>query len=228
MPLPRSDAEILNAHADALKSEMRKCLPGTVTAVDVGKQTVDVQLAINGVLFDELGTAVSTPAPSISGVPVGALRGGGFLIWVPVAVGDSVLLIFSDLSCDTWRAASTGTPVDPGFVGQHTHDSPFAIPMIAPDGKAFSSASPDHVVIGKDGADEQILIGAADIVLGRGATDFVGLSMKIDSAVSAIVGAFNSHTHTYSPGPSPPAPTTPPIIPLGAQPSTAATLVKAK
>jgi protein gp138 len=188
VPIQRSLPEILRAHADAIKSEIRKCLPGTVTAVDANHQTVDVQLAVNGVLFDELGTAVSVPAPSLSGVPLGVLRGGGFLVWVPVAVGDSVLVMFSDLSCDVWSAGPVGnSAVDPGWVGQHTHDSPFAIPMVSPAAGVLTSTPTNKVVIGKDNADEQILIGPSDIELGRGATAFVALSTKIDLFIQTVM-----------------------------------------
>ncbi len=186
MPIHRSQAEIFRAHGDALKAEIRKCLPATVTAVDVAKQTVSVQIGVNGVLVDELGTAVSVPAPSMSGVPLGVIRGGGFLVWVPVKVGDYVLLIFSDLSCDTWSASSSGTPVDPGFVGQHTHDSPFAIPMVAPDAKALTSPSSNQLVIGEDASDAQIRIGAGQINLGRSASDFVALATKVLTELQKI------------------------------------------
>jgi hypothetical protein len=222
--------EILRTHGDSLKGEIRKCLPATVTAVHPSRQTVDVQLGVNAVMFDELGTTVGVPAPSISEVPLGVLRGGGFLIWVPVAVGDYVLLIFSDLSCDTWRAlpaGSAGNPVDPGFVGQHTHDSPFAIPMVAPDAKAFVSPGTDRVIIGKDNSDEQISIGASDIELGRGATDFVGLASKIDANLTTL----NTYLSTLAlpvSGATAGPPALPPWSLISGPPSVAATLVKAK
>jgi hypothetical protein len=200
MPVQRSLPEILRAHADAIKSEIRKCLPGTVTAVDATHQTVDVQLAVNGVLFDELGTAVSVPAPSLSGVPLGVLRGGGFLVWVPVSVGDSVLVMFSDLSCDVWSAGPVGnSAVDPGWVGQHTHDSPFAIPMVSPAAGVLTSTPTNKVVIGKDNADEQILIGPSDIELGRGATDFVALASKVEAELNKIAATLATGSNSGGP-----------------------------
>lgn len=159
MPLPRSMAEILGAHSDALKGDIRKVLPATITAVHPDRQTVDVQIAINNPVFDDLGNAYTEPAPSISDVPLGVMRGGGFLVWLPVAVGDSVLLVFSDLSTDNWRAGD-GTAQDPGWMGKHTFDSPFALPMVAPDAKFFSdpNAAPTSLIIGQDGGASQIRI----------------------------------------------------------------------
>ena len=196
MPLERSLEGVLGFHEDFVKNEIRKCLPATVTAVHTDRQTVDVQIAVNNPLFDDLGNAFTEPAPSLSDVPVGCLRGGGFFVWLPLAVGDSVLLVFSDLSADTWRSGD-GTAQDPGFMGKHTIDSAFALPMFSPDSKFFAdpNAAPSKIIIGKDGSAAQIRLSATDIELGSSATDAVGLASKIDLAVSAIVSAFNNHTH---------------------------------
>jgi hypothetical protein len=219
-------AEIFEAHLDATKNDIRKVAVGTVTAVHASAQTVDVQLAVNNPVFDELGNVFTEPAPSFSDVPLGVMRGGGFLVWMPVAVGDSVLVMFSDLSTDVWRSGD-GTAQDPGFVGHHTMDSPFAIPMVAPDKKALAApgAASGKVIIGKDGGAAQIRISATDIELGASATDAVGLASLIDTAVSTIITAFNAHTHLVAAFGSPSTPPAAPIPPAG---SVASTLVKAQ
>lgn len=212
MPLERSHAEILGAYADAIKHDIRKCLPATITAVHADRQTVDVQIAVNALLFDPLGNPFSEPAPSLADVPLGVMRGGGFLVWVPVAVGDSVLLVFSDLSTDTWRAGD-GTARDPGWAGRHTCDSPFALPCVAPDAKFLASpnADPGKVIIGKDGGTAQIRISASDIELGAPAGDFVALASKVATELGKISTALTSivtscpagvgtGTVTYTPG----------------------------
>lgn len=207
MPLNRSLAEILALHADVIKNDIRKVLPATVTAVhfdtdpSTGKprQTVDVQIAVNNPIFDDLGNTFTELAPSVSNVPVGFMRGGGFMVSLPVAIGDSVLLIFSDLSCDVWREGD-GTPQDPGFVGKHTLDSAFAIPCIAPDANAFTDPTTANaagkLVIGKDGSAAQIRISATDIELGNNATDNVVLASLIYNELKAIAKAFS----TFAPG----------------------------
>jgi len=230
MPLTRSLPEILGLYADAVRAGIRKCLPATVTAVYPNRQTVDVQICVNLPLATDLGEIVTEPAPAISDVPLGIMRGGGFFVWLPVAVGDSVLVIFSDLSTDTWRSGE-GQPTDPGFVGVHSMDSAFAVPMIAYDSKFFADPAnaPTKLLIGKDGSPAQIRLSATDIELGNAVTDAVGLASKIDSAVATIVSAFNVHTHSYIPGTLAAAPTTPPIAPISpSPPSTASNLVKAQ
>lgn len=185
MPIDRTLPEVLQLHGDSLKNDFRKILPGKVMAVHTSRQTVDVQLSVNNFLFDDLGNIVSDPAPSVSDVPLCVMRGGGFLVWLPVAVGDSVLVVFSDLACDTWRAGD-GEPRDPVWAGKHTLASGFAIPCIAPDKHALASVSASNVVIGKDGADEQIVISASDIKLGASASDFVALASKVDAIMTLL------------------------------------------
>lgn len=230
MPFNRSLAEVLNAHGDTLRNEMRKCLPAVVVKVHPERQTVDVQITVKNPIFTEFEEVVYQDQPSIADVPVGVLRGGGFFVWIPVQVGDSVMLIFSDLSTDTWRASDGAKPVNPGWAGKHTIDSPFAIPWIAPDTKFLVDPSdePNKLIIGKDGTNAQMRISASQVEFGPHPTDAAGLASKIDSAVSTIVAAFNSHTHPSPPAPVNPVVTGPPTTPISAQPSTASVLVKIK
>jgi len=187
MPHERTLSEILLNFGDQLKNDLKKCVPATVTAVYPSRQTVDVVVATLGVVFDELGTAIQEPPVSFSDVPLGCLRGGGFVVWLPVTVGDGVLLVFSDLSADSWRSGN-GQPTPPGWVGKHTTDSPFALPMFQYDSAMFASpgSDPSKIIIGKDGGTAQIKISASDIELG-GSSAAVALSTKIDSLINLLV-----------------------------------------
>jgi hypothetical protein len=243
MPLQRSMAEIFGAFLDVTKNEIRKCVPATVTAVYPARQTVDVQIATNNIIFDDLGNAMSEPAPSISDVPLGVMRGGGFFVWVPVAVGDGVLVVFSDQSSDTWRSGD-GQAHDPGFLGKHTMDSAFAFPMFAPDKKFFADPNndPTKLILGKDGSQAQIRLSASDIELGASVGDALGLASKINTALSDLAQALNGHVHAVASfGPSGPAGTsassgiappitgaTPATTPLGPILDVSSTLVKAQ
>ena len=203
MPLERSQEAILAAWLDATKNDIRCAIPATVTHVSTDRQTVDVQVAVNNPLNDDVGNIVTEPAPSFTDVPLGVLRGGGFLIWIPVAVGDSVLLVFPDLSTDVWRSGD-GTPQDPGFVGKHTYDSAFALPMIGYDSKMFldpaDSSAAGKLLIGQDGSAAQIRISASDIELGNNATDALALASKVATELGKIVAALASLTVTTGPG----------------------------
>jgi hypothetical protein len=227
MPLERTDAEIFAAFERGLMNDIRKCLPGKVVKVNVtpGQPvTVDVQLGINNVQFTDLGDVVEEAAPSLAQVPLAYFRAGGFLVWVPVAAGDTVLVLFSDLSADTWRLGDGG-PQTPGFVGKHTLDSGWAIPMIAPDLQLATDVpiAPGKVIIGKDGSQAQIRLSATDIELGATPTDFVAMASKVDSALSTLIAYITAHVHTSA---APGNPTSPPTVPPTPAAPTGSTLVR--
>lgn len=194
MPQEPTLEDLFGYHKEAIKADFRKCIPATVTAVhtkDDNKSpmspTVDCQAGVTDFLHDELGNTIDMDAASWTQVPLGMMRGGGALVYVPVAVGDSVLLIFSDISTDTWRLGN-GTPVAPGFVGRHTADSPFAIPMVAPDTTQF--VSPDSaatdIIIGFDRGASQIRVSPSGIALGNPAGDAVALASKVDNIMTLL------------------------------------------
>lgn len=203
IPYERSLAEVLSAHADTIRDEVRKCIPATVTAVHPGRQTVDVQVAIRNPLTDEYGAVTFEGAPSFSEVPLGMSMGGGFFVWLPVAVGDSVWLMFSDLSMDTWLEGAGDQPVAPGWVGKHTADSPVAIPIVKVKSKVFADPNndPNKVIIGKDGSQAQIRLSATEIELGATHGDAVGLDSKIVAELHKLQLTIASATAPSGGGP---------------------------
>ena len=180
---------------DAMKNETVKVRVATVTNVSLDRQTVDVQLCTNNPLFDEIGNVYTEPAPSISDVPYGILRGGGMMVSLPLEVGDAVLLLFSDLSTDVWRAGD-GTAQDPGFVGKHTFDSAFAVPMFDRDARFFvdpaDSSAAGKLLIGKDGGAAQIRISTSAIELGNAVTDAIALASLVSGELTKVVNALGS------------------------------------
>jgi hypothetical protein len=183
MPYSVSLGEVFDAHSDTLKDELRNCLPATVTSVNPVLQTVDVVVGVQNPIFSEDGAVSYEVLPALSSVPLACLSGGGFFIWLPVKPGDTVLLVFSDLSLDTWMAGDGSIATKPGWVGKHTMDSPVAFPVLRPALKALASpvTDPTKLIIGKDGSQAQIKIGASDIELGAVTTDFVALASVVDS-----------------------------------------------
>lgn len=233
MPYDRSDAEVLQAQHERTKDEIRKVLLATVVRVHPDRQTVDVKTAIQNPLADEYGNLTFEDTISYFDVPLGVMRGGGMFIWLPVVPGDSVMLVWSDLSYDSWRSGS-GTA--PGWVGKHTTDSPFAIPWCAPDAKMFADPNndPNKIILGKDGGAAQIRLSTSDIELGVNPVDHAALSSKVDAGFSSVVGALNAfitvydtHTHPTAAA-GPPSPPSAPGVAGSTPPSVASNLVKIK
>lgn len=227
MPYERSHVEIMEAHKDKMFDAIKKTMVATVINVYPARQTVDVQTAVQNPLWDEYGNVTFEPPHVFSDVPLGVMRGGGFFVWLPVQKGDSVLLIYTDLSTDAWRG---GNGTQPGFVGKHTTDSMFAVPFCAPDSQMFVDPNndPDKIIIGQDGGPAQIRLSATDIELGISPGDAAALASKVDAGFTQIINALNSsigtaHTHSTPSGASgPPIPATP----FSSVSSTASNLVK--
>jgi hypothetical protein len=141
MPLPRELSEVQAATRDVILEGVRKVAVGFVTAVH--GQTVDVQLCTKIPLFDETTGTTFEDAPALGNVPWCSTRAGGFIIWVPPSINDTCLVVFTDLSYDSWRSSDGNSPVNPGWCGRHTADSPFALPMVSPDTDPIGDAPSD-------------------------------------------------------------------------------------
>lgn len=210
---------LLEAYVRDGLNHVHKAMPAIVDAYDATTQTCTVHVAVKQPLPD--GTYQEFPA--LSGIKVGHLRGGGFIVATPLVKGDAVLLIFLDQSPAEWhQTGAVGEPKDTRRHGLYC----YALPVAFPDSAKAVSASGTKLVIGRDGQDQRIEIDAAFISLGPGATDFAAMASKVDTAISNLVTWANTHVHTgvtTGPGSS-----GTPGTPIAGQASVASGLVKLK
>lgn len=125
------------------------------------------------------------------GVPVMFPRAGGYLVTLPLAAGDTGLLVFNSTAIGEWRmSGQTSKPADgqrlsigwPVFV-------PGLFPDTAPPSPTDLAARTAGMVIGKDGGAEQIQI--APGVVQIGATGAAPLPTKADyTALLAALTTF--------------------------------------
>src|SRR6185312_11534950 len=141
-----TDSELINDFIWAAQNEIHTCVPCTFTAVD--GRTVTVTPGTNRYVPDGAGNYISDELPQLSDVPIGDFVANGMIIALPVAVGDTGVVIFCERPIGAWRA--TGTQGDPGDLGMHTLDGAYFVPMLQPDAKQARSASPTAIVIGSD------------------------------------------------------------------------------
>lgn len=111
---PISLDNALKSFWDLNAKEMNTALPATVLAFDATKQQVTVQPTIKAVvkddtsqekIFNRLGNKIGVKhveMPAIEGVPVQYMRAGTFSITVPITVGDTGLLVFTQRSISRW------------------------------------------------------------------------------------------------------------------------------
>ena len=86
----------------AHQGQMWTALPGYVTAVNLSKQTVDVQTTVQARLQAPDGSITWINIPKLPDVPILFPHGGGFSLTFPVKVGDECLVIFSSRCIDAW------------------------------------------------------------------------------------------------------------------------------
>lgn len=166
-------------------ADVHKALPAIVDSYDATKQTCTVTVAVKQPLPD--GTFAAMPA--ISDVPVGHLRGGGFIVATPLVKGDAVLLIFLDQSIAEWR--QTGAVSEPKDSRRHGLYC-YALPVAFPDGDAAVSASATNLRIGADGGNRLIEVSTSMVKLGLDAVQFVALAGLSDQvqALKAVLSAW--------------------------------------
>lgn len=220
MPIPADDSDLLQAWLDSHREDTHTAIVARVDSYNSATQRATVTPVVRTPLKD--GT-YEEPL-TLSDVPIGIVRGGGFFMHIPLAVGDHVLLVFSQLSLSEWT--ETGQRSSPKNVRRHGPSSCYGIPCAAPANDVIADASATDLTIGKDGTDSLITVDAAFVKLGKGATDFAALASKVDTAISNVVTWANAHVHTgvtTGPGSTGTVGT-----PLTGQASVAATIVKAK
>jgi len=184
-----TDAELYDAFIEAAQSDLHTCCPCTVTAVD--GRTVTVTPGINRYVPDGAGNLISEPLPQLKDVPIGDQMANGMLISLPVAAGDTGMLIFSERPLGAWRA--TGQQGDPGDVGMHTLDGAIFVPMLQPDAKVAKSASATNLVIGSDtNQAARIVIQPTMILAGENATNFVAMADKLQTAFATFTTMLNT------------------------------------
>lgn len=94
--------ESLRLAMDGSQSSIWTALPGIVLNVDLEQQTMQVQPAIQGVLYDKDGNSSNVTLPVIADVPIVWPRSGGFSLTFPIKPNDEVLVIFASRCIDAW------------------------------------------------------------------------------------------------------------------------------
>lgn len=127
---------VLRGAAAAALRDVRVALPARVETYDPSTCQVSVQPLVADGAVDETGERFTDRLPVINGVPVVFPGGGGMRITFPIAVGDTVLLVFASSSIDRWLAL--GGEVDPLDDRRHHIADAIAIPGLVD----FAHASP--------------------------------------------------------------------------------------
>jgi hypothetical protein len=169
---------VFEAFIAARIAKIRVAMPGTVVAYDAERQRVDVQPDLMDGELDEEEQRQAAKLAVITDVPVQFQGSGPYRITFPIAVGDSVLLVFSSSSLSRWKAAGGGL-VDPGNDQRHSLTDAIAIPGL--EANASTDAPTNALVVHA----------AAMKLGGPDAIDTVARESDLQVLATAIQGAID-------------------------------------
>lgn len=217
----KSLSEVVTGGIGAALAGVHVALPGRVVTFYGDTQTVDVEVAVQvpAASADQEGALEWDSIPTLAGVPVCYPSGGGFSLVFPLAPGDPVMLVFSDVATGEWFDSDGAGTVRPLDSRRHSAGYPVAFPGARPTSKA-APAPGSALVLGKEGMDQRILIDA-EIKLGAAAASFAAKADLVLARLEAMKTTFDAHTH-----PAPGGATSPTSTPMTSPASVAATLVK--
>jgi hypothetical protein len=184
-----------------------------VDSYDRTDQTITATPIVADLTDLEDGGREALELPTISGIPVIWPAGGGVSITWELKPGDLVLLLGRDRSHDEVDAGRVAPPVVPSSSRRFSWSDVVALPgyRSPADPLPSSAVAATAVVV-------TLPLGATIKIGSSSASEAIGLADLIDARISAIVNAFNLHTH-----PSPAGATGVPVSLIPAQATTAST-----
>ena len=105
--------DIAKRQIEEAMASLRTATPGIVKGVDLEKQTVSVQVALQGAITDQTGEKKWVDIPLLQDVPIVWPRAGGFALTFPIKVGDECLVVFGERCIDAWwQSGGVQKPMD--------------------------------------------------------------------------------------------------------------------
>lgn len=183
--------EVIRLAISAAMLGLRVSLPAQVTKV-LGNQLVNVQPTLQIKYIDQSSPQNMKP---ISNVPVGTPKGAGWSIKVPIAVGDTGLLVFADRSLDVWLAGSGGI-VDPQ--DGRTHDLSDAVfyPGLGPTSAQTTDSTSDMVLT--NGLAVIRLEKAGKFKFTNGTNEVINLLVQITDQLKSLANTLSGDTVTVT------------------------------
>jgi len=173
--------------------DVHTAIPGRVESYDVTRQVANVKPMLRRVLRSEEMDRITEELPVIPCVPVAWLKGGGAFVTLPLAVGDTGLLIFAEHLIDRWRA--TGEDVDPGDLRRHDLSGAVFYPGLSTAANQIQNSSATEMRFGLD-ASYVAGVDASGARFPHDATQFLARADRTLSELQSIASALISHVHS--------------------------------
>lgn len=181
--------EALDRVLKAGRRSLHTAFPAKVLAYDAAAQTVDVEPQLMRELEDDEGALGYEALPTLYDVPVQWPRAGGFVLTMPIAVGDFVEILCAEQSTLVWR--DKGEVSEPGLSMPHGLNGCIAKPGWYPDAGRLADVSTTDLMIGKADGSASIRIKADGTVVlgGEQGAQLVALANKVDALFKALLSA---------------------------------------
>ena len=194
--------EALRLAMEGNRAGMWTAMPGIVQSVNLTKMTCEVQLALQGRYEDQTGGINWVNIQPIQDVPICFPSAGGFLITMPIAQGDEVLVVFASRCIDAWWQ-SGGYSNKPLEFRMHDLSDGFAIPgprSLPKAAQVIGGASATDLVIRNVAGTTYLSLTAANLIGFQNATT----SLKIIlTGLEATLSTFMTALAALSGGGSP-------------------------
>lgn len=185
--------DLIGEAANARAEEINTCFPAQVIAYDAATQTATLRPCVQRPVRDEDGLPQAEELPDMLGVPVAFPRAGDFVLHMPIAAGDFLLVLCATWSLSEWRRQG-GARVDPGDSRHHSLGNAVAIAGVFPSGQKVQGLSASSILLGKV-AGPNVKISATKVQLGANgpykaaARSGDAVQVTIDSAAVAGIVA---------------------------------------
>lgn len=191
---PRSLVDVAVRTVMSFLADLHTVMPGQIVDFDPKTGLASITPMVDHQLWNDDGTRTYETYPTLTDVPIGFTRGGGFVVSLPMAKGDYVLVLFNESSIDEYR--QTGQVAQPQDSRRHSIGWPWALPCGFPDAMPLAegdaTARGSSLIIGKDGSNEQIRIASGSILLGADASEFVAMADKVNAQFNAVLSALTA------------------------------------
>lgn len=170
---------------DTALGNLRVATPGRVVAV--GKGTVDVQPLV------KIKTATGDDsAPLLVGVPTVQPAAGGFTITFPIAIGDTVLVVFQDRAIDGWAdKGEEGTQVE--YRAHHPSDAIAIIGLFSPTNAPETTSGGLEI---EGGGTKMVFDPGGTLGITSGAVNITGCDVNVTGG-DVIADGVSLKTHTH-------------------------------
>lgn len=178
---PISSAELIRVSIETILQEAHFSIPAKV--VKYSGQRADVAPQVSRCLMDDDDNVLFESLPVVSNCIVyhpGSKWGG---LHVPVQAGDACTLVFSEQDYRVWK--STGEQSDPQYTKRFPLTSPVVFVGTAHDKQLWQTLA-NGLRLGKDNADQQVVIDDSFITAGVGG-DVLPTKADYNALMSALL-----------------------------------------